>query len=396
MKILFVQHSIGLTGGHRAVLEISKVLSKKGCQTAILHPIIHPHFLDYSKPNTYFRLFKMVLGRIFRGNKIKWFQTDISLFRCWNLHTFVKSISGKHFLDQYDIIVLTSWETANAFQSFNNSKSKIIYFVQHYEAWFMWNNLDYYHGLENPVDMPASRILSTEDMKLKDLVDETYFLADTIFTTSKFLVDLLTKNFNKDNLVKIPIGNNFELFLEANTNKKNNPKTVLFNFRGIPWKGDTFGISVLELLNKKRPDININIYGKLRQPERLKKFANVFKNPDDKELQGLYQAADLFLFTSRVEGWGSPPMEAMASKCALVSTRVGFLIDYGVENENCKFINFGDVHGTVETIINLIDDEKKLAKLSKSGADLIKTFTWEESGNQFFQACENTLSSKIK
>lgn len=392
MKILFVQHSIGLTGGHRAVLEISRVLSKKGCQTALLHPIIHPHFLEYSKPKTYLNLLKMILGRIFRGNKIKWFQTEISLFRCWNLHYFVKSKSGKSFLDQFDIIVLTSWETAHAFQNFDNSKSKTIYFVQHYEAWFMWNNLDYYQGLENPIDMPASRTLSTKDMKLKHLVDQTYFSADTIFTTSKFLEDLLTKHFNKDNLVKIPIGNNSELFSKSTPNKKNKTKTVLFNCRGIPWKGDSFGISVLELLNKKRPDIDIIVYGKVEQPERLNKFAKVYNNPDDKKLKSLYQMADLFLFTSRVEGWGSPPMEAMASKCALVSTRVGFLIDYGIENKNCQFINFGDVCSTVDTITKLIDDKHKLAKLSKSGADLIETFTWEKSGNQFFQACKKAIS----
>jgi glycosyltransferase involved in cell wall biosynthesis len=49
------------------------------------------------------------------------------------------------------------------------------------------------------------------------------------------------------------------------------------------------------------------------------------ENPTDDEVRTLYRTASLFLFPSRYEGFGWPPLEAMASGCPVVCSHAGSL-----------------------------------------------------------------------
>lgn len=51
------------------------------------------------------------------------------------------------------------------------------------------------------------------------------------------------------------------------------------------------------------------------------------KNPSDEEVKSLYRHAGLFLFPSLYEGFGWPPVEAMASCCPVVCSNAGSLTE---------------------------------------------------------------------
>ncbi len=102
----------------------------------------------------------------------------------------------------------------------------------------------------------------------------------------------------------------------------------------------------------------------------------------DKEVRSFLAGAELFLFPSLYEGFGFPPLEAMACGTAALSSNAGSLKE--VLGDGAITVD-PDPEAFAVNIERLINDSKALKELRDNGLKQAKKYTWEK-------ACTETLN----
>ncbi len=92
------------------------------------------------------------------------------------------------------------------------------------------------------------------------------------------------------------------------------------------------------------------------------------------DLPALYGAATLVGYASRYEGFGLPPVEAMACGAPVISTPVPAIAE--VVGDGAETFQPGDVEGLSETLRQLLEDDSRRTQLAKKGAERVKTLSW--------------------
>ncbi len=140
-------------------------------------------------------------------------------------------------------------------------------------------------------------------------------------------------------------------------------KDVLFVKVGRPqWKG------AREELERNIRELNL---------EGLVLFRDYV--PED-ELPLLYNRADVFVFPSLYEGFGLPPLEAMACGCPVVAANSSSLPE--VVGDAGILVAPEDEEEMAAAICRVLGDEELHAELSRRGLQRASLFTWEETARK--------------
>jgi glycosyltransferase involved in cell wall biosynthesis len=97
----------------------------------------------------------------------------------------------------------------------------------------------------------------------------------------------------------------------------------------------------------------------------------------DKELIGLYSNALLFLYPSLYEGFGIPPLEAMACGCPTIVSDIASLPE--VCGDASYYIDPTNVDSIAQGIVTLVRDEKLRKEFTDKGYERVALFSWENS-----------------
>ena len=95
------------------------------------------------------------------------------------------------------------------------------------------------------------------------------------------------------------------------------------------------------------------------------------------DLPALYGAATLVGYASRYEGFGLPPLEAMACGAAVVSTPVPAVVE--VVGDAAATFRPGDVDGLTRTLCELLADEGYRHELARQGAARVRHLSWKDT-----------------
>jgi glycosyltransferase involved in cell wall biosynthesis len=105
-------------------------------------------------------------------------------------------------------------------------------------------------------------------------------------------------------------------------------------------------------------------------PEGVREIGHV----PTSDLPALYGAATVVGYASRYEGFGLPPVEAMACGAAVVSTPVPSVVE--VVGDGAAIFRPGDVEGLTGTLRDLLGDKARRAELARRGAERVRTLSW--------------------
>jgi glycosyltransferase involved in cell wall biosynthesis len=110
----------------------------------------------------------------------------------------------------------------------------------------------------------------------------------------------------------------------------------------------------------------------------------------DDDLAALYENALCLVFPSRTEGFGIPPLEAMAKGCPVISSNAASLVEVG--GDVFLYVDPDDHDGWLQAIIALSRDEGRRASLSKKGRERAKLFSWTRSAQIYLREMTNLSS----
>jgi glycosyltransferase involved in cell wall biosynthesis len=101
---------------------------------------------------------------------------------------------------------------------------------------------------------------------------------------------------------------------------------------------------------------------------------------DDEQLRALYGGAEVFVFPSLAEGFGLPPLQAMACGVPVIASGIPALRE--VLGDAALYIDPYDVDEMTGAIVRLARDEAERNRLAAAGPVQAAQFSWRETAKQ--------------
>jgi Glycosyltransferase len=364
-NITFVTWGLGGSGGDLVIYRIADQLAVEG-HTVNLVSIVGWNYTGYN-PTKYAKLFtqRKFLRPLFSmqyllevDRRFKRFSWTTTLFYETNMRilaNLVKKVKS-------DIIIATSWYTIIPTIM---AGGKYVLFQDNMDAYFIYDN---WKGVKKYAEKPLS--------------------SDLTFLTISNYTDNIIKQFNsKGKIIRVGLFIPNEFFRTQLVKPSQREKIVVTIARPNPLKGfDTF-VKALNEIYKKRKDFEIHIVN----ADNVSLGDLGFKYIEHprlswKELANLYASSYVFVYTSRLESFGLPPVEAMASGTPVVMTRTEGSKDYGIHNYNSLIAEVDDYKKIAEYVEYLLDNPSEADRLSIGALETAKKFRFEEFMKRFKEA----------
>jgi len=207
---------------------------------------------------------------------------------------------------------------------------------------------------------------------------------------SRWLVDLARTKFHDADVSHVPNSVDTGQFNAPPRGKQATP-TVGMLYHDDRLKGADVAIAAFNRAAERVPGLKLVAFGQPtdRTNPPLPASAEYTQNPRQDAIKDLYARCDAWLCGSRCEGFHLPPLEAMACRCPVVSTRVGGPLDVVEEGVNGHLVPVEDVEALAERLVRVVTlDEAKWRAMSDAAHRTATRYTWDDATDLFEAALQ--------
>ncbi len=358
-KIIFLLPSIKISGGNRVIIEIANKLINKNIQV----DLVYPNNSDKTS-QTFFidpRINIKSVGN-FKNNKLKKLLNLLEMFFYIN-----------HEYENENVIITDPIMSIFSPIIKNN---RLFRYIQA-DDYIIFDDL---YLLKSKFLLKIYKNLTKISYNYQNIT----FLFNSKYTYDRFIQ---VSNRKDVPLKLVHPAINHKIFFNQ---KIRNPNefNICIIARKHPLKGFKDFVEVYHNIKNK---INIdNVY--VLSPDDLTEFnldnMIVIKPKNDEEIAYYMNKSHVFISTSWWEGFGLPPLEAMACGCAVVLTNAGGVNEYAKPNLNCLMFEPKNTKELEKLILYLYNNRDVIERLSKEGEKTAKLFSWEKSAEQLLKVLE--------
>ena len=347
MRMTFVLPFVNLTGGIRLLLDYANWLHDEGHLVTVVYPL-WPYRYHFRQRDRLLEFRKQL--RI--EPRVEWFDLRCRLLR-------VPYIANR-FMPQADLVLATSWPTVRSVARLHASRGKKVHLVFHHES-----------GTGSERDIRG-----------------TYRLPFHRITFSTSIRDTIEQRFECEIHAIVPAGVDTSLFYPDAGERSRN--TLLMLYHNDPRKGADDGVEALAILRTRLPDVRIRMCGTVR-PDHLPSWIQFDFHPGDAQLRHLYSISTVFLYPSRYEGFGLPPLESMACGCPVVTTEVGAVPEFAADRCNALVVRPRDVRGMADRLEELLLNPGLRDSLSARGLETVERYAMTRVAPYFGEALRHAF-----
>jgi glycosyltransferase involved in cell wall biosynthesis len=162
---------------------------------------------------------------------------------------------------------------------------------------------------------------------------------------------------------------------------------LLYPARPWPHKNHARLFEAFADVRKRRPELRLVLTGVGHDPARLPPGVETLGGVPADELVELYRRAASLVFPSLYEGFGLPPVEAMACGCPVASSRAGSLPE--ILGDAAVLFDPHDAESIAGGIVEALD---RADELSSRGIERAAGFTWDATARAHDRVYEAVAS----
>ena len=359
-------------------------------------------------------------------------------------------------LSQVSVVVFLSPENFNEFSISHKNIKKIKIRMHWYSwqeqiffPWFIWReklDLIHYPHFNVPVFTPCRFVVTIHDLILthfpttratthsplvyyfknlayRFVIKQAIKRSQKVITVSNFTKNDILEQFKipeekiivtYEGVANLYKGNDDSFSVKLNYQENNLVENVLKNDfllyvgNAYPHKNLEFLLRVFKNIREIKPNLRLVLIGKEDYfYNKLRNFAlsiNLLKSNSedspvvfagyvpDRQLLVFYQKASAYIFPSLYEGFGLPPLEAMAQSCPVISASASSLPE--ILGQAALYFNPKEEEELKKRVLELLDNESLRSELINKGKEQIKKYSWEECARQTFSVYEQALIKK--
>ncbi len=226
--------------------------------------------------------------------------------------------------------------------------------------------------------------------------------ADRLITISTYTKEMLVKHLacDESKIRVVLLGLDQQTFyptqtsdaFKARCNMQPDSRYLLYVGSENPRKNLPFLLKALEQLIARVPNVKLLKVGGAETPAQRKQFLEqisalhleervmLLDQVPQSDLTALYNSADGFVFPSLYEGFGFPPLEAMACGTPVVCSTAASLPE--VVGDAALSVAPDDLPGWAAAMERILLDDQLRLELRRRGLQRVREFTWERTARQ--------------
>ncbi|UJR82698.1 glycosyltransferase family 4 protein [Sandaracinus amylolyticus] len=262
-------------------------------------------------------------------------------------------------LPDADVVVATWWETAKWIRDLPRRKGAKAYFVQGWERFI--------------------------EGQPGDDVDATLALPYHKIVISRFLADVVRRISGDEDVTLARNAIDGAQFDAPPRGRQPRP-TLGFVYAASHWKGFDVTREAIERVRKQVPELRVIGFGAEHEEtiQPLPRDAKFELRPPQSRIPELYASADVWMSSSRIEGFGLPALEAMACRTPLVATRYGGTPDLVTPGESGYLVDVDDAETLAMRALDVLSmREREWSRMSEAAHRAAHSHTWADASCAF-------------